>query len=57
MVIAATASALGSIKAAYDIAKGTYSLQLSTEVKLAITDMLDKLVDARRRRRLFIVRS
>ena len=48
MVMTAAATALGSIKAAYDLAKGAHSLQVSTEVRLAITDMLDKLVDAKR---------
>jgi hypothetical protein len=45
--LTAAASALSSIKAAYDIAKGARALEVSTEVRLAITDMLDKLMDAK----------
>jgi hypothetical protein len=45
--LTAAASALSSIKTAYDIAKGVRALEVSTEVRLAITDMLDKLMDAK----------
>jgi len=42
-----TAAAIGSIKAAFDIAKGVQALQTTTDVKQAISDMLDQLLSAR----------
>jgi hypothetical protein len=47
MVLTAAASALSSIKAAYDIAKGALAFKVSTEVRIAISDMLDKLMEAK----------
>lgn len=47
MVVTAAATAFSSVKAAYDLAKGVHSLKVSTEVRLAISDMLDKLLDAK----------
>lgn len=47
MVMTAAAAAFSSVKTAYDIAKAANSLQVSTEVRLAITEMLDKLLDAK----------
>lgn len=47
MVAAETASALSSLKIAYEMAKGLQSLHTSTEVKQAISGILDQLVTAR----------
>jgi hypothetical protein len=47
MVIAATAATMGGIKAAIDIAKGVQSLHVTTEVKQAVSDILDQLLVAR----------
>jgi len=48
-MIAEAAGALGSIKAAYDIAKGVQALATSTEVRQATSEMLDALLTARER--------
>jgi hypothetical protein len=40
MVMTAAAAAFSSVKVAYDIAVGARSLEVSTEVRLAISDML-----------------
>lgn len=45
--ITEASAAFSGLKTAYEIAKGLYSLHTSTEVKQAIADLLDKLVDAR----------
>lgn len=46
-MIAEGAAAFGSLKVAIDIAKGVQSLQTSTAVNQAISDILNALVDAR----------
>ena len=46
-VLAGAASALTSIKNAYDLAKGLQSLHTTTEVKQAVSDVLDQLITAR----------
>lgn len=46
-MIAEGAAAFGSLKVAIDLAKGVQSLQTSTAVNQAISDILNALVDAR----------
>ncbi|WP_129792568.1 hypothetical protein [Sphingosinicella sp. CPCC 101087] len=46
-MLAEASAAVGSVKAAYDIAKGLHSLHTSTEVKQGIADILNELITAR----------
>lgn len=46
-MLAEASAALGSVKAAYEIAKGLQSLHVSTEVKQGISDVLNELITAR----------
>jgi len=46
-MLAEASAALGSVKAAYDIAKGLQALHTSTEVKQGIADVLNELITAR----------
>jgi hypothetical protein len=46
-MLAETAAALTSLRAAYEIAKGMQALHTSTEVKQATSDMLDLILSAR----------
>jgi hypothetical protein len=48
-MLAEAATAVSSIKAAYDIAKGVQALATSTEVRQATSEMLDALLTARER--------